>query len=101
MNKRSYTTRAICAAIMKGNASMLKTYRAQTTLRNDIPPGTVYHPPSSPSQLPQGQPPAIRSPRIFASSSQDRLNRTMAHNFLRALPPPSSSPSPHTHRPAR
>ena len=38
MNKRSYTTRAICAAIMKGNATMLKTYRNQTTLREDIPP---------------------------------------------------------------
>ena len=25
MNKRSYTTRAICAAVMKGNAAMLKT----------------------------------------------------------------------------
>ena len=93
MNKRSYTTRAICAAIMKGNASMLKMYRNQTTLRNDIPPGTVYHAPSSPSQLPQGQPSAIRSPSISAMSSQDRLNRTMAHNFLCALPPPSPSPS--------
>ena len=83
MKKRSYTTRAICTAIMKGNAS--KRYRNQTTLRNNISPGTVYRAPSSPSRLPQGQPPAIRSPCISATSSQDRLNRTMAHNFL--LPP--------------
>ena len=34
MNKRLYISRAICAAIMKGNAAMLKTYRRnQTTLR--------------------------------------------------------------------
>ena len=87
MNKRTYTTRAICAAVMKGNAAMLKTYRNQTTLREDIPPGTVYYPASSRSQLPQGQPPAIRSPRPSDPNPQARLNQIMAHNFLQDLPP--------------
>ena len=90
INKRTYTTRAICAAIMKGNAAILKAYQNQTTLREVIPPGTVYHPASSTSQLPQGQPPAIRSPRPSVLSPQVRLNQTMTHNFHQDLLSPLS-----------
>ena len=99
MNKRSYTIRVICAAVMKGNAAMLKTYRNQTALREDIPPGTVYYPASSRSQLPQGQPPAIRSSRLSDPSPQVRLIQIMAHSFLQDLLSPLSKNSSTTYYP--
>ena len=92
-NKRRYTVRAISTAIMRWNASMLQTFRSQTTLRDDIPPGTDFFPPEQPTPSVHGralsQPTIIRSPRPLPTSFQQRLNTAMAFEFLSNIPPES------------
>ena len=92
-NKRRYTVRAISTAIMRWNASMLQTFRSQTTLRDDIPPGTEFFPPEQAAPSVHGralsQPTIIRSPRPLPISFQQRLNTAMAFEFLSNIPPES------------
>jgi hypothetical protein len=65
-----------------GSGSMLRTFRSQTILRDEIPPGTEYFPTGPPLsthgiaqiQLPQ------------STSYQQRMNAVMAFNFLNSIP---------------